>query len=179
MDIRPEWTDELDVKVLLEVLTAVKKGDFSARMPAHWSGPAGKIADTLNDIIETNDKLAGEVEEVARAVGREGRLNQRASSAGTGGGWSDIVKSVNTLIDDLVHPTTELARVVSGVAKGDLSQRVGTEVDGRPLMGQFLTAATAANTMVDQLSAFTSEAARLAHEVGNEGRLGGAAHVPG
>ena len=179
MDIRPDWTDELDVKVLLEVLTAFRKGDFSARMPAHWSGPAGKIADTLNEIIEINEQLQDEIAEVSRVVGREGRLGQRATMASASGGWSTIVKSVNTLIDDLAHPTSEMARVIGAVAKGDLSQRMSMEVDGRPLMGQFQGAAATANTMVDQLSSFASEVTRVAREVGTEGKLGGQAHVPG
>lgn len=48
---------EFDPGLLLSVLTATKKGDFSARMPLDWIGIHGKIADTLNDIIDTNDKV--------------------------------------------------------------------------------------------------------------------------
>ncbi|WP_198358735.1 HAMP domain-containing protein, partial [Noviherbaspirillum autotrophicum] len=45
--------------------------------------------------------------------------------------------------------------------------------------GQFLRAASTANTMVDQLSSFASEVTRVAREVGTEGKLGGQANVPG
>ncbi|HYD62354.1 MAG TPA: hypothetical protein VEC35_18470, partial [Noviherbaspirillum sp.] len=152
MDTRTELRDELDAKLLLGVLTALKKGDFSARMPSDLTGLAGKIADTLNDIMEANEQLTREITEVSRVVGREGRLTQRASVPSAAGGWATIVKSVNTLIDDLVRPTTEMARVIGAVAKGDLSQTMALDVDGRPLKGQFLRAASTANTMVDQLS---------------------------
>jgi HAMP domain-containing protein/CheY-like chemotaxis protein/signal transduction histidine kinase len=179
MDTRAETTDELDMKVLLSALTALKKGDFSTRMPSDWTGMAGKIADTLNDILENNQQLAEEVADVSRVVGREGRLSQRASVMNVSGGWATIVKSVNALIDDLVRPTTEMARVIGAVAKGDLSQTMALDVDGRPLKGQFLRAATTANTMVDQLSSFASEVTRVAREVGTEGKLGGQANVPG
>ncbi|WP_161603778.1 hypothetical protein, partial [Noviherbaspirillum massiliense] len=154
MDTRTDVADELDVKMLLAALMALKKGDFSARMPSDWTGMAGKIADTVNDILETNEQMAREITEVSRVVGREGRLSQRAAVANVSGGWATIVKSVNTLIDDLVRPTTEMARVIGAVAKGDLSQTMALDVDGRPLKGQFLRAAATANTMVDQLSSF-------------------------
>jgi HAMP domain-containing protein/CheY-like chemotaxis protein/signal transduction histidine kinase len=116
---------------------------------------------------------------VSRVVGREGHLTQRADVPGVVGGWSTIISSVNTLIDDLVRPTTEMARVIGAVAKGDLSQTMALEVDGHPLKGQYLRAATTANTMVEQLSSFSSEVTRVAREVGTEGKLGGQAYVPG
>ncbi|MDC8756403.1 response regulator [Janthinobacterium fluminis] len=174
-----ELGGELDVKLLLATLMALKKGDFSARMPSDWTGMAGKIADTLNEIIETKENMVQAVTEVSRVVGREGRLTQRASVPHVAGGWATIISSVNTLIDDLVRPTTEMARVIGAVAKGDLSQTMALEVDGHPLKGQYLRAATTANTMVEQLSSFSSEVTRVAREVGTEGKLGGQAQVKG
>jgi HAMP domain-containing protein/CheY-like chemotaxis protein/signal transduction histidine kinase len=174
-----DMAEQLDVKLLLSTLMALKKGDFSVRMPSDWTGVSGKIADTLNDIIETKQKMVETVTEVSRVVGREGHLTQRADVPGVVGGWSTIISSVNTLIDDLVRPTTEMARVIGAVAKGDLSQTMALEVDGHPLKGQYLRAATTANTMVEQLSSFSSEVTRVAREVGTEGKLGGQAYVPG
>jgi len=171
--------EELDTKILLQTLLALKKGDFSARMPSDWTGVAGKIADTVNEIIETKENMANVISNVSRVVGREGRLTHRASVPKVTGGWATIINSVNTLIDDLVRPTTEMARVIGAVAKGDLSQTMSLDVDGRPLRGQFLRAATTANTMVDQLSSFASEVTRVAREVGTEGKLGGQAQVKG
>jgi HAMP domain-containing protein/CheY-like chemotaxis protein/signal transduction histidine kinase len=179
MNNMTDMAEQLDVKLLLSTLMALKKGDFSVRMPSDWTGMSGKIADTLNDIIETKEKMVEAVTEVSRVVGREGHLTQRASVPGAAGGWSTIISSVNTLIDDLVRPTTEMARVIGAVAKGDLSQTMALEVDGHPLKGQYLRAATTANTMVEQLSSFSSEVTRVAREVGTEGKLGGQAYVPG
>jgi HAMP domain-containing protein/CheY-like chemotaxis protein/signal transduction histidine kinase len=179
MNNMTEMAEELDVKLLLATLMALKKGDFTARMPSDWTGVSGKIADTLNDIIETKEKMVKAVTEVSRVVGREGRLTQRASVPEVVGGWATIISSVNTLIDDLVRPTTEMARVIGAVAKGDLSQTMALEVDGHPLKGQYLRAATTANTMVEQLSSFSSEVTRVAREVGTEGKLGGQAQVKG
>ncbi|WP_218151982.1 HAMP domain-containing protein [Nitrosomonas communis] len=172
-------TEELDIKLLLKVLTALKKGNFFIRMPSDWTGLSGKIADTLNDIIEINQQMAKSITHVSRIVGREGQLTQRVSVPNVAGGWADKIKAVNILIDDLVRPITEMARVVSAVAKGDLSQTVALDINGQPLKGQFLRAASTANTMVDQLNSFASEVTRVAREVGTEGKLGGQAHVPG
>ncbi|USX29214.1 response regulator [Oxalobacteraceae bacterium OTU3CINTB1] len=171
--------EQLDLKILLATLMALKKGDFSARMPSDWTGMSGKIADTLNDIIETKEKMVHVVTDVSRVVGREGRLTQRAQVPNMAGGWATIISAVNALIDDLVRPTTEMARVIGAVAKGDLSQTMALEVDGHPLKGQYLRAATTANTMVEQLSSFSSEVTRVAREVGTEGKLGGQAQVKG
>ena len=179
MNNMTDMAEQLDVKLLLATLMALKKGDFSVRMPSDWTGVSGKIADTLNDIIETKQKMVEAVTEVSRVVGREGHLTQRASVPGAVGGWDTIISSVNTLIDDLVRPTTEMARVIGAVAKGDLSQTMALEVDGHPLKGQYLRAATTANTMVEQLSSFSSEVTRVAREVGTEGKLGGQAVVKG
>jgi HAMP domain-containing protein/CheY-like chemotaxis protein/signal transduction histidine kinase len=179
MNNMTEMAEELDAKLLLATLMALKKGDFTARMPSDWTGIAGKIADTLNEIIETKEKMVHAVTDVSRVVGREGRLTQRASVPNVVGGWATIISSVNTLIDDLVRPTTEMARVIGAVAKGDLSQTMALEVDGHPLKGQYLRAATTANTMVEQLSSFSSEVTRVAREVGTEGKLGGQAQVKG
>jgi HAMP domain-containing protein/CheY-like chemotaxis protein/signal transduction histidine kinase len=169
----------LDLEQLLSVLTAVRKGDFSARMSVAKTGLAGKIADTLNEIAELNQGMAKEFERVSLAVGKEGRITQRAALAGAGGSWAASVSSVNTLIGDLVQPTSEVARVIGAVAKGDLSQTMALDIEGRPLMGEFLRIGKTVNSMVDQLSSFASEVTRVAREVGTEGKLGGQARVKG
>ncbi len=179
MNNMTDMGEQIDAKRLLSTLMALKKGDFTARMPSDWTGMAGKIADTLNEIIETKEKMVQVVTDVSRVVGREGRLTQRAQVPNMSGGWATIVSAVNALIDDLVRPTTEMARVIGAVAKGDLSQTMALEVDGVPLKGQYLRAATTANTMVEQLSSFSSEVTRVAREVGTEGKLGGQAQVKG
>src|SRR5215470_8894395 len=89
------------------------------------------------------------------------------------------MESVNSLISDLVQPTTEIARVIGAVAQGDLSQKMSLEVEGRPLKGEFIRTARVVNTMVDQLNSFSSEVTRVAREVGTEGKLGGQAVVTG
>ena len=162
---------------LLNALQSMRVGDFSVRMPGSEVGILGKIADTFNEIVTANERMAQQLERVGHVVGREGKTRQRVKFGLSNGAWGEMETSVNTLIDDLLWPTTEVTRVISAVAQGDLLQTVRLEVDGRPLEGEFLRAATIVNTMIKQLSVFTSEVTRVAREVGTEGKLGGQAQV--
>ena len=176
---KDDGRDLLDKRQLLAALMALKKGEFRARLPSDLTGIDGKIADTFNDVIELNQRMANELERLSRVVGKEGRLSQRAAIGSLSGAWADSIASVNALIGDLVYPTTEIARVIGAVAKGDLSQTMAMETEGRPLKGEFLRTSKTVNTMVEQLSSFASEVTRVAREVGNEGKLGGQAKVKG
>ncbi len=176
---KPKAPESLDASELLAVLTAYKSGDFSARMSPDKIGLAGKVADTLNDIIERNERMAGEIARVCDAVAREGKSNQRIALPMASGSWGSAIDSVNQLISDLVQPTAEMGRVIGAVAKGDLGQRMSLEVDGKPLSGEFLKTAKLVNTMAEQLNGFANEVTRVAREVGTEGKLGGQARVKG
>ncbi len=171
--------EHLDQRELLGALTALKKGDFSVRLPVGMDGLDGKLSDTFNEVIELNQRMSQELERLSRVVGKEGRISERASISHVQGAWATEIASVNALISDLVHPTSETARVIGAVAKGDLSQTMALEIEGRPLQGEFLRTAKTVNTMVDQLSSFASEVTRVAREVGTEGKLGGQAKVKG
>jgi HAMP domain-containing protein len=170
---------ECDNGHLLRALMAFKRGDFSVRLPDDWTGVAGKIADTFNEVIAKNQRLTMELDRIGRAVGKKGRITQRASLGDVSNSWAEAIRSVNGLIGDLVHPTSEMARVIGAVAKGDLSKTMATDIEGRQLEGEFLRTAKIVNTMVDQLGAFASEVTRVAREVGTEGKLGGQAKVKG
>src|SRR5256714_2297387 len=170
---------ECDNGHLLRALMAFKRGDFSVRLPDDWTGVAGKIADTFNEVIAKNQRLTMELDRIGRAVGKKGRITQRASLGDVSNSWADAIRSVNGIIGDLVHPTSEMARVIGAVAKGDLSKTMATDIEGRQLEGEFLRTAKIVNTMVDQLGAFASEVTRVAREVGTEGKLGGQAKVKG
>jgi len=163
---------------LLHALQAMRSGDFSVRMTGDHLGIEGKIADTFNEIVAANQRMAQQLERVGQVVGREGKTRQRVKFDLASGSWADMEGSVNTLIDDLLWPTREVTRAVAAVAQGDLLQTVQLDVDGRPLGGEFLQSANIVNTMIKQLSVFTSEVTRVAREVGTEGKLGGQAQVP-
>ncbi|MGH6813176.1 MAG: HAMP domain-containing protein, partial [Methylocella sp.] len=163
-------------RALLDALQAVSNGDFTVRLPRRV-GLAGKIADAFNTIIAANQQIARQLQQVGQIVGREGKTKQRARFNLSGGSWGEMESSLNTLIDDLLWPTTAITATIAAVAKGDLLQPIQLEVDGRPLKGEFLRSATIVNKMIKQLRTFTSEVTRVAREVGTEGKLGGQAQV--
>ena len=147
---------------LLQALQAMRAGDFSVRMTGDHLGIEGKIADTFNEIVAANQRMAQQLERVGQVVGREGKTRQRVNFSLPSGSWADMEGSVNTLIDDLLWPTREVTRAVAAVAQGNLLQTVKLDVDGRPLGGEFLQSANIVNTMIKQLGVFTSEVTRLA-----------------
>ncbi|HEY9518031.1 MAG TPA: HAMP domain-containing protein, partial [Gemmatimonadales bacterium] len=175
----PEENGALDRRLLLEALQRVRAGDFSVQLPSTWTGMDGKIADTFNEIVSANQTIATELRRVGQVVGKQGRTRERAKFDQSKGAWGQMEASVNTLIDDLLRPTTEVTGAIAAVAQGHLTQTMRLDVDGRPLEGEFLRSATIVNTMIQQLGVFTSEVTRVAREVGSDGKLGGQAQVPG
>jgi HAMP domain-containing protein/CheY-like chemotaxis protein/signal transduction histidine kinase len=168
---------DLNQPELLGALHAMLAGDFSVRLPGHQVGVAGKICDAFNTIVAANQRIAQQLEHVGEVVGHQGKTRTRVRFGLSDGAWADMEGSVNALIDDLLWPTTAVTRTVSAVARGDLLQTVPFDVGGRPLKGEFLRSANIVNTMIKQLSIFTSEVTRVAREVGTDGKLGGQAQV--
>ncbi|TMF39094.1 MAG: GAF domain-containing protein [Chloroflexi bacterium] len=173
-----ETLDGLDQSALLHALRKLRNGDFRVRLPEGAPGIEGSIAETFNDIVELNQRTAHELRRISRAVGREGRISHRVS-IGPWGSWARNEEAVNQLVFDLTGPMLEVSRVLDAVARGDLSQRMASTIDGKPLKGEYKRLADTINTMVDQLNAFSSEVTRVAREVGTEGKLGGQADVKG
>jgi HAMP domain-containing protein len=171
--------DEQALEEILRALTAARDGDFSVRLSARRRDLIGDVQARVNELVEHNARMTKELERVARVIGREGRMTERAALPGVYGDWARNVESVNALIDDLVRPTTEVARVIAAVAEGDLSQKMALTIEGQPVKGEFARIGTTVNAMVDQLSSFADEVTRVAREVGTDGKLGGQAEVKG
>ncbi|HSC91040.1 MAG TPA: HAMP domain-containing protein [Gaiellaceae bacterium] len=162
---------------LLVALRAAREGDLGARVTTRSRGIERDLADAFNELAVLRERTTKELVRVGKAVGRDGRLGERAQVAGARGTWADSIDAVNGMVDDLVRPTTEVARVIEAVARGDLSQRIALRIEGQPIRGEFLRMGTIVNAMVDQLSTFADEVTRVAREVGTDGKLGGQARV--
>jgi HAMP domain-containing protein len=171
--------DFIDRRQLVTALRALRRGDFTVRLSEDVDGLDSEIASLFNEVVGMNEAITAEFERLAKVVGKEGKITQRARVRGATGGWDSKLRAVNELIDDMVQPTAEVSRVIGAVAKGDLSQTMTVEIDGRPLRGEFLRIGKVVNTMVEQLASFASEVTRVAREVGTEGKLGGQAKVKG
>jgi HAMP domain-containing protein/signal transduction histidine kinase/ActR/RegA family two-component response regulator len=168
------------LRSVLQMVKSIRSGDFSVRLENNFSDSMiADIAEVLNDINEINSSMSEEFVRVGKIVGKEGRMSERVAIGSIKGAWLTNVESVNALITDLVQPISEAARVITSVAKGDLSQKMTLEIEGTPLKGEFARIGMTVNTMVDQLNSFASEVTRVAKEVGTEGKLGGQADVKG
>jgi len=174
-----ESEEHLDDKELLRILLQVRNGNFTVRMPIGEVGVKGRIYDTLNEIISLNEEMMREFTRAGNTIGKQGKLTQRIAVPNAKGSWATGVDSLNALISDLVHPTIEIAHVISSVAKGNLSQNMPLEIGGHALQGEFSRIAREVNDMVKQLNLFSMEVTRVAREVGSEGKLGGQAKVKG
>ncbi|MEU2624721.1 HAMP domain-containing protein [Streptomyces sp. NPDC007157] len=169
---------------LVVALEAMRDGNFRKRLTVSGDGVMSEIAAVFNEVADRNLHLTGELSRVRRVVGREGKLTERLETGACEGSWAAAVDNSNALVDDLVRPVSEVGRVLTAVAEGDLSPRMdlrSPSVDGagHPLRGEFLKVGRTVNNLVDQLSTFTDEVTRVASEVGTEGKLGGQARVRG
>ncbi|NUT26819.1 MAG: HAMP domain-containing protein [Streptomyces sp.] len=169
---------------LLTALVSMRDGNFRKRLTVSGDGVMSEIAAVFNEVADRNLHLTGELSRVRRMVGREGKLTERLETGACEGSWATAVDNSNALVDDLVRPVSEVSRVLSAVAEGDLSPRMelrtqASDGTGHPLRGEFLKVGRTVNNLVDQLSTFTDEVTRVASEVGTEGKLGGQARVRG
>jgi len=170
--------DQAVLEELADALDRFRRGDFNVRLTRR-TGLAGDVADRFNEVVAVHHRSTREVRRICRVVGREGQLAERLDEEAFEGGWQESAGSINKLIDDLVRPSREFARVIESVAAGDLSQRSELTIDERPLRGEFQRIGKTVNAMVEQLSSFTDEVTRVAREVGTDGILGGQADVRG
>ncbi|MFF0464406.1 HAMP domain-containing protein [Streptomyces mexicanus] len=170
---------------LLAALVGMRDGNFRKRLTVSGDGVMSEIAAVFNEVADRNLHLTGELARVRRMVGREGKLTERLDTGACEGSWAAAIENCNALVDDLVRPVSEVGRVLSAVAEGDLSPRMELRTPaaegaaGHPLRGEFLKVGRTVNNLVDQLSTFTDEVTRVASEVGTEGKLGGQARVRG
>ncbi|AYG80044.1 Signal transduction histidine-protein kinase BarA [Streptomyces hundungensis] len=176
--------DTAALQRLLAALASMRDGNFRKRLTVSGEGVMAEISAVFNEVADRNLHLTGEIARVRRMVGREGKLTERLENGACEGSWAAAIDASNALVDDLARPVSEVGRVLSAVADGDLEQRMdlrshGSDGAERPLRGEFLKVGRTVNNLVDQLSAFTDEVTRVALEVGTEGKLGGQAQVRG
>ena len=162
------------VRNIATVTTAVANGDLSRKITVDVRGEILELKNTINIMVDQLNGFAGEVTRVAREVGTEGKLGGQAQVKGVSGVWKDLTDSVNLMADNLTDQVRGIAKVVTGVAQGNLKLKMMV-----PAKGEVASLAETINNMVDTLATFSDQVTRVAREVGVEGRLGGQAVVPG
>ncbi len=162
---------------IISVINHVAMGNLNAKMRLTIDGFEIKgdflyLATTINTMVDQLSQFASELTRVAKEVGTDGLLGVQAKVEGVSGTWLDLTNNVNAMADSLTVQVRNIANVTTAVAQGDLSQRI--TVDAK---GEVLELKQTINTMVDQLSQFSSEVNRVTKEVGIDGILGGQAKV--
>lgn len=171
--------ETLDLKELLNVLSLVKNGNLNTRMAVTQGGINGRICEVLNDLIDMNQRLLGEISSAENIIGKKGNLSKRIALPEAKGEWAKGVNSLNNLITDLTSPALEIAGMINSVANGDLAKQIPLEINGQPLKGEFLRMAKESNQMLSKLRLFSMEVTRVARQVGSEGKLGEQAKIKG
>src|SRR5207237_4769668 len=75
---------------------------------------------------------------------------------------------------NLSNQVRGIAKVVTGIARGDLKKKLTVEA-----RGEIAELGDTINDMVETLATFADQVTTVAREVGVEGKLGGQANVPG
>jgi HAMP domain-containing protein/signal transduction histidine kinase/CheY-like chemotaxis protein len=162
------------VRNIAAISTAIANGDLSQKITVEAKGEILELKNTINATLDQLRSFASEVTRVAGEVGTEGRLGAQADVQGVSGTWKDLTDNVNLLAGNLTNQVRNIALVTTAVANGDLSKKITVEAKG-----EILELKNTVNDMVDRLQTFAAEVARVAKEVGTEGKLGGQADVKG
>jgi HAMP domain-containing protein/signal transduction histidine kinase/DNA-binding response OmpR family regulator len=162
------------VRNIAEVTKAVASGDLSKTVIIDVKGEMMDLKNTINTMVDQLNSFASEVTRVALEVGTEGKLGGQAQVIGVGGTWKDLTDSVNQMASNLTGQIRGIAKVATGIAKGNLKQRLSINA-----LGEVAQLTDTINEMIDTLAVFADQVTTVAREVGVQGRLGGQASVPG
>jgi len=162
------------VRNIAKVTTAVANGDLSQKITVDVKGEVLELKNTINTMVDQLNAFAAEVTRVAREVGTEGKLGGQADVQGVSGVWKDLTDNVNFMASNLTTQVRGIARVVTSVANGDLTQQLKVEAKG-----EMAALAETINAMTETLGVFAEQVIDVARTVGVDGKLGAQAEVPG
>jgi HAMP domain-containing protein/CheY-like chemotaxis protein len=160
------------VRNIAEVTSAVASGDLGKKITVEAKGEILSLKNTINIMVDQLSSFAAEVTRVARDVGTEGVLGGQAEVADVSGVWRELTQNVNSMASNLTSQVRNIAEVVTAIAGGDLSKKIGVEAKG-----EMLSLKNTINATVDKLNRFAAEVTRVARLVGTEGTLGVTADV--
>ena len=162
------------VRDIAKVATAIANGDLTQKITVDVKGEIQQLKDTINNMVDRLNLIGVEVARVAREVGVEGKLGAQGEVPGVAGAWKELTDNVNTLAANVTDQVRDIAKVATAIANGDLTQKITVDVKG-----EIQQLKDTINNMVDRLNLIGVEVARVAREVGVEGKLGAQGEVPG
>jgi methyl-accepting chemotaxis protein len=117
----------------IEFIDNIKKGNLDVDMDlrgATLDGDIGKVVEDLISLRENIKNILNEVTRVVQVAGAHGQLSERLQLSGLDGSWSELVSSINNLLESISTPIVRINEIVSLMAQGDLSQRLELNAEG-------------------------------------------------
>lgn len=131
-------------------LDALEKGDLTVKVdnPTQQlkltrKDEVGILAETVDKMIvkaqngiDAYEGVRNKVNDLSNVTkeliidGQEGRLNKRGDTAKFAGSYKDIVQGFNGVLDAVILPIQESAKVIDKYAEGDFTPRISTQYKG-------------------------------------------------
>jgi HAMP domain-containing protein/signal transduction histidine kinase/CheY-like chemotaxis protein len=118
------------VRGIAKVVTSVASGNLRHKLAINAKGEVAQLTETINEMIETLAVFAGQVTNVAKEVGVEGKLGGQANVPGAAGIWKNLTENVNQLAQNLTTQVRAISEVASAVTKGDLTRNIRVDAKG-------------------------------------------------
>src|SRR5207249_2439690 len=147
------------VRNIALVTTAVANGDLSKTISVEAKGEILELKNTINGMVEQLRTFAAEVTRVAREVGTDGQLGGQARVPGVSGTWKDLTDNVNIMASNLTDQVRGISKIVTAVAKGDLTKKLALVAKG-----EIATLADTINDMTETLRTFAEQVTSVARE---------------
>jgi len=117
------------------------------------------LANAINKEVEILEKLISEANKLIKE-NKEGNLEYRGNTSMYEGAWLDLIKGINSIVDGIVRPLDESARVLTLMANGDFSESFEGDYKG-----YYLKMKNDFNLLRESLHSAISGVAKSAREV--------------
>ncbi len=107
----------------------ISKGDIPAKITDTFNGDFNSLKNNLNALIDAIQALVADADLLANAA-VQGKLSNRVDASRHKGDYRKIVAGVNDTLDSIVTPINEVIRVLSALAKSDLTEKIANNYQG-------------------------------------------------
>ena len=142
-------------------LGALRNGNFDEELNAHASGNLNVMIQDVIALRDTVKEIVGEVNNVVREAGVEGRLDAQLNLDHTNGVWKEMVNSLNELLSSISKPVMEINRIVTEMSLGNLTEEFNMDVQG-----DISDMGNALNIALRNLNKILNNISHVAHQVG-------------
>jgi len=117
LNVTAKYVDDISKGVIPPVITANYNGDFNV------------IKNNLNNMVKMMNDLLSQTDILIKGAAH-GELEKRANADLFVGGWNDLIKGVNVMMESVVTPVEELREVLGAMEGGDLTVSMKKNYEG-------------------------------------------------